>query len=304
MEAMESVPSRKDTHGMQTDLSYLPDDKRRELEEIVKIIRARADVEMVILYGSYARGEWKEEKDLDPARWSGHVSDYDILIVVDDQAKAENSLLWKEVDEALDAADFSAHPRPIVRDVNEINMALSESRYFFIDLAKEGRLLYDAGRVKLGEPGELGPADRQRLAQEYFNVWSEAAREHFDHFEYALSKDDLRRAAFNLNQATESAYKCILLVFTLYNPHEHLLSLLGRMAGRHAPVFEAIFPQDTTEHRHYFDQLDRAYIGSRYHPRFKVTREELDYLAPRVAELLAVTEKICREEIARKGQST
>ncbi len=64
---------------MKKTLTHLPKNKKVELEKIEKIIRKHCDdVEMIILFGSYARGDWKEESDLKPDRKSGHVSDYDI----------------------------------------------------------------------------------------------------------------------------------------------------------------------------------------------------------------------------------
>jgi predicted nucleotidyltransferase len=137
---------------MQTDLSDLPKSKRRELTEVVRLINKEAKVEMIILYGSYAHGDWKEEHDLDPDRWSGQAFDYDILIVVAEPARAEDELFCKRVVEALNNTPFSTHVRPIVHDVNEINMALAEGRYFFRDLREQGRLLYDSGRFELAEP--------------------------------------------------------------------------------------------------------------------------------------------------------
>lgn len=155
---------------MQTDLSYLPEKKRWELAEIVRLICREAEVEMIVLYGSYARGDWKEENDLDPERWSGQVSDYDLLIVVAEPERAEDELFWKRLTDKVNSAAFSAHVRPIVYDANEVNMALAEGRYFFLDIRKEGRLLYDSGRCQLAEPDELGMEARKRLAGEYFDI--------------------------------------------------------------------------------------------------------------------------------------
>lgn len=286
---------------MQTDLSHLPENKRAELTEIVRLIRGEAEVEMIILYGSYARGDWKEEKDLDPERWSGHVSDYDLAIVVEEPAQAENGLLWQRVADKINEVGFSAHVRPIVYDINEINMAMVEYRYFFFDIHEDGRLLYDSGRFQLAKPQELVAETRRRLAEEYFDTWFYRAKQFYKVYEFLSGQDDFRGAAFELNQATESAYKCILLVYTLYCPHEHLLDVLGRMAAEYGPVFEEIFLRDNEKHRDCFEQLNRAYIGSRYQARFKVTREELDYLAPRVQALLDLTERLCREELSRLG---
>ncbi len=284
---------------MQTDLSDLPENKRGELAEIVRLVREAAEVEMIVLYGSYARGDWKEEKDLDPERWSGQVSDYDLLIVVAEQAQVGDELFWKQVADKLNGNGFSAHVRPIVYDANEINMALAEDRYFFRDIREQGRMLYDSKHFQLAGPKELGAAARKRLVEEYFDVWYKRATEFYVHYEVALDRIDLLGAAFNLNQATEAAYKTVLLVHTLYCPHEHLLDILGHMASRHGPVFEEIFSRDDPQQQHCFNQLNLSYIGSRYQPRFKVTREELDDLAPRVQALLKMTEQLCREEIAR-----
>jgi HEPN domain-containing protein len=143
-------------------------------------------------------------------------------------------------------------------------MALAEGRYFFRDLREQGRLLYDSGRFELAEPKALNQKTRKRLAKEYFDIWFYRAKQFYKVYEFPRGQDDPRGAAFELNQATESAYKTILLVYTLYCPREHLLVILGQMASAHGPVFEEIFPQDNTQHRHCFNQLDRAYIGSRY----------------------------------------
>lgn len=287
---------------MKTDLDHLPVEKQHELHRIVEIIRDRVDAEMVILYGSYARGDWREEQDLEPGRWSGHASDYDILVVVEDQATAEDVNLLRELEQACNAPGFSAHVRPIVHDIAHVNGSIAEQWYFFMDVLNEGVLLQDSGRHRLAEPDELLPVDRQRLAREYFDVWLPHAQQFFDAAKFHLERGNLRLAAFNLNQATEHAYKGILLIFTHYCPQEHLLSILGRMAAAHGPVFEDIFPQDTEEQQDRFRLLDNAYIAARYHRRFRVTREDLDDLAPRVARLLEVAQRICREEIEGIGR--
>ncbi|NIA17023.1 MAG: hypothetical protein GWO86_01615, partial [Planctomycetes bacterium] len=64
---------------MKKSLAHLPKYKQDELKLIADKIRSSVEPEMIILYGSYARGDYKEQKDLAPDRKSGHVSDYDIL---------------------------------------------------------------------------------------------------------------------------------------------------------------------------------------------------------------------------------
>ena len=82
---------------MKKSLSHLPRHKRDELKLIVEKIQSSIQPEMIILYGSYARGDYKEQKDLAPARKSGHVSDYDILVVTAEKKTADNTALWHNV---------------------------------------------------------------------------------------------------------------------------------------------------------------------------------------------------------------
>ena len=50
---------------MKKSLKYLPQNKQDELQKIVLAIQKSCkDVEKIILFGSYARGDYKEKKDL------------------------------------------------------------------------------------------------------------------------------------------------------------------------------------------------------------------------------------------------
>jgi uncharacterized protein len=280
---------------MQTDIHHLPKEKQRELGQIGKLLGDMEGVEMVLLYGSYARGDWKEEKDLPNKRWSGHASDYDILVIT--REPPSESRIEREVKNALKTLTLSANANPIVHDIEDINQQLSDGRYFFLDIKREGRVLYDSEEFTLAEPRELTPEEKQALAQADFNNWYLRATRFYRHYLIDNEEADLKGAAFNLNQSAECAYKTILLVFTSYCPHEHLLEIIGHRAAEYGPVFRDIFPDDTKEQYGYFDLLDRAYIGARYQKDFIVHWQDIDYLAPRVKQLLDVTETICRQEI-------
>ncbi|WP_181919270.1 HEPN domain-containing protein [Alkalilimnicola ehrlichii] len=288
-----------DHKDMRTSLSHLPAEKQQELEQIAGLIDKAVQPELVILYGSYARGDYKEEKDLAPHRWSGHASDYDILVVVSDRTAESDAELGRQLYELCNAQHFSASVRPIVHRLSHVNQSLREGRYFFLDIKREGRVLLGSNIGPLTEPEELPTKDRLRIAQEYFQSCFPQAAHFYEQYEFSLAKEQLRPAAFNLNQTTESAYKCILLVHTLYCPHEHLLDYLGFQASDYGPVFEEIFPHTTQLERDMFQLLDNAYIAARYHLDFNVTEEDLDYLAPKVQRLLDVTQALCEQELER-----
>ncbi|MFA7183467.1 MAG: HEPN domain-containing protein [Victivallales bacterium] len=283
---------------MKKTVAHLPDNKRDELKHIVSTVRDMCgDVEMIILFGSYARGNYKEETDLKPDRRSGHKSDYDILVVTGKKATAVDPGLWRKITGECDSAGLSADVRIITHDIQELNIKLAEGQYFYSDIRKEGCLLYDSGNFKLARKRKLKPEEQKRIALDYFEQWFESASEFFRHFKYAMNDKSYKIAAFNLHQAAEHSYKTILLVFTNYTPSEHLLGLLGRTASKHDSALKNIFPQETREEQRLFDLLEYAYIGARYDPAFRICKEELEYLAGRVKPLLDLTKKICKAKI-------
>jgi len=46
-----------------------------------------------------------------------------------------------------------------------------------------------------------------------------------------------------------------------------------------------------------FELLDYAYIGARYDRQYKITKEQLEQLAPCVKKLHELTESICKKKI-------
>ncbi len=226
---------------MNTDLSHLPEAHRSDLARLVELVRSEvADAEMVILFGSFARGDWKSEKDLPPPdeRRSGHPSDYDILVITrgtesgsgpdsgigagsESESSAESRespVRWDQLSKRTRKAGLQAHARFIGYDIECFNERLTEGRYFYTDIVKEGIMLHDSGNVKLAEVKEISAERRAALGREYFEEGMARVDDFHSGFKYAMTEDRLKYAAFNLHQAAETAYKTILLVFTHYSP--------------------------------------------------------------------------------------
>jgi predicted nucleotidyltransferase len=70
---------------MKTSLSHLPQNKQDQLKALIKIVLDKVPAEMIILFGSYARGDWVE----DYQEKYEYVSDFDILIVTKDKNSAK-----------------------------------------------------------------------------------------------------------------------------------------------------------------------------------------------------------------------
>ena len=283
---------------MKNSLEHLPKEKIERLETAVSVIREMCDdVEMIILYGSHARGDYREEEDLPSDRKSGAVSDYDILVVCRHNSTAVHRLLWSSISKHCNGNDPYMPFRIIVHDIKYIKKRLKEIHFFFSDIVKEGCLLYNSGRYELNVGKELTPEQQIEVAKEHFKHWFERAKNFYEYYDVAFQKNDSKGAAFMLHQSAESAYKSLQLVFTNYIPHGHFLTAAERQIREVLPDFEDIFPCETEVDKKRFELFEYAYIGARYDKDFKISKKDLVYLSKRVKLLLKLTEKLCKEKI-------
>jgi len=277
--------------------------KQQDLSRVVDIIREHCPtVGMIILFGSYARGGWKESKDLAADRKSGHVSDYDILAISEEERECD-SLAWQEIAKACSGAGLSATPRFIHHDIRFVNRKLEVGQYFFSDILAEGKMLYDSGEFTLAEPRPLSPKERLEIANRDYKHWFTRATEFNKVAGMTVKEGMLEVTAFNLHQAAESCYKTMLLVFTGYIPDEHYLAILGSKVEAIDPGFTDIFPSEDKFQRDAFTALEYAYIGARYDSRYTIDKASLTWLAERIEQMLDLTRERCLTKIASLEQT-
>jgi predicted nucleotidyltransferase/HEPN domain-containing protein len=283
---------------MKNSLDHLPQIKQEELKKIAIIIHDNCKtIEKIILFGSYARGDYKEEKDLKTDRKSGHVSDYDILVVTSTKEVALDIDLWEKISDLCDQLNLSAPARIITHDIVALNIKLAEGQYFYTDVKKEGIALYDSKKVQLARKRQLNKKEQKRIAQDYFDSWFTSAEDFFIDYNNAFQRGAHKKAAFYLHQAAESCYKTILLVFSNYSPNEHFLKNLDQESEQFHPALKDIFPKTTRKDQDRFKLLEYAYIGGRYDPQYVISKESLELLAKDIKKLIDLTKKICKEKI-------
>jgi predicted nucleotidyltransferase len=283
---------------MKKSIKYLPDHKQQEINKIITTICTNClDVEKIILFGSYARGDYKEKKDLNPHQKSGHVSDYDILVITKDVITALNTNLWHEIGEKCRDLKLSADPRILTHDIAELNNKLSVGQYFYSDIIKEGIIIFDTNNFNFADRRNLNKNEIKKFQSDYFEHWYKRAESFFIDFEHGFFRNDYPKAAFELHQSAEHAYKTILLVFTLYNPNEHFLAILGQKSNEYSQQLANLFPKNTEIEKERFKLLEYAYIGGRYDPKYRISKEDLEILAQDVKKLLAITREICTKKI-------
>ena len=292
-------------------LDHLPANKRRELARVLEIIffeaerfratklsakKSEAKILKVILYGSYARGDWMED------RLSGYRSDYDLLIVVNKQSFVEEDDLWLSLDERLLQEQISHRIKtpvlPVVHSLNDINDQLARGRPFFVDIARDGRVLYEEPGHPLARPKPLSETEKHAEAHGHFNQWLPKARKRLHLAQLALEEGYAEEAAFELHQAAEHSYHCLLLTLTLYSPKSHRIKNLRSKAEDIDVRLVEAWPRDSRIARRRFELLSRAYVEARYSANYEITSEELSWLVERVSVLQDLVEAICRERLA------
>ncbi len=272
--------------SMKKSLAHLPERKRGELARIVSIIRESVpQAEMIILFGSYARGDAVEDVTQEGHTTYEYSSDFDILVIVKSKALADNLDLWYQLEDEAGKLPVQTPVKIIAHEINFVNNKLKKGQYFFSDIKAEGIILYDSANCKLADAKELTPKERLGQAKADFKQWFNSANEFYRTFEFNLKEKMYKHAAFELHQAAETLYGTVLLVYTNYKPKTHDLDTLRRLAANHDPAFFTVFPLRTKQERDRFELLRQAYVGARYHDSYSITPEELKYLA-RCVELL------------------
>ena len=279
-------------------LSHLPEIKVKELEIVTKRIVNTGKAEIVVLFGSYARGDYKEKRGKD----RGKKSDYDILVIISDCDNDTKNEFRTELSRKF--KDISVPVQLIVEKEYYVNCNLREKQYFFTDIKREGKILFDTKKHKLEEPKELTPTKRREVAEKDFKEWYKQAQGFWEDFENNYKKISidslyLRKSSFHLQQVVEMCFTTIEMVITHYNPYEHNLETLRERIIKFDSRIKEVLPYETEEQIELFDYLNFAYIGGRYRSEedFPISKEQLNYWSEEAQKLLGLTEQICKEKI-------
>lgn len=276
----------------QSHLNKIVDVLRSEFEQVTGFATGKkkhSQILKIILFGSRASGKGV----FNPI--SGYVSDYDILIILNRRDLIDHKL-WYVAEERL-AVDVTIPVNCIVHTLSEVNNELAKGNYFFRDISEEGILLYESDNKSLFTPKALSSNEYKKIANDHFQRWFPSANSFLIDFEHCMEREDFNKAAFELHQATERYYSCLLLVLTNYKPHTHNLKHLNSICIEQDTRIATVFPQTKKADRRVFQLLKKAYIDARYSQAYIITSEQLAWLFERVQLLRNLTELICTERI-------
>jgi len=299
---------------MRTDLEHLSAQKQRELDRVVQFIfeefddalalakhewKKRGRIEKIVLYGSYARGDWVDE----PHTAKGYQSDFDILIIVNDKRLTDRVDYWLKLEDRFNRELAITHGLRtpvnfIVHSLHEVNDGLAHGRYFFIDMRRDGIALYQFDDSELHVAKPKTADDALEMGREYFEEWFPASMRKFKLSKDAIGQGFSKEAAFLLHQTTESLYHATLLVTTFYTPHVHNIGFLRTQAERLDRRLVDVWPRERRFDQTAWERLKEAYVKARYSKYYEISAEQLEWLAKHVEELGAVVHTICTERLS------
>jgi predicted nucleotidyltransferase/HEPN domain-containing protein len=295
---------------MNTSLDHLPAAKKRELEHIKTVLmrefetaiaggtqdwRRNGKILKLILFGSFSRTDWVDEPQ------NGYQSDWDLLIVVNHEKLTDIADYWFVAeDKLLRDTEVGRPVNIIVHTTVEVNRALSRGRYFWVDIIRDGVMLYELPGYPLAAPMPPTAAEAARMAESHFStksrdsaIWMETAERQISQ---GIDNPEYRKhAAFNLHQAAETAYACFLLVRTFYFPRSHNLKFLRSLAEDKDRRLVEAWPRESKLDRRRFELLKRAYVEARYSDAYAITADDLLAIGSAVRTLRTIVDSISHE---------
>ena len=199
---------------MKRSTRFLPPDKRRDLQQLVALIREQIkQVEMVILFGSYAKNSYVDyDQRIEFGTPTYYMSDYDIAIVMRKPIGAvEYSLYEKIKDRFFENKNrlFHTHPQFVNYGIDDFNHALSKAHYFETEIKRDGIILFDSGAYKLARRKKLNFKEIKERAQKYYDDKFGRAKQFLKGVTFYCEDGDYNMASFHLHQSAENFLRTI-----------------------------------------------------------------------------------------------
>jgi len=150
---------------------------------------------MIILFGSYARGNWVEDVCSEKDRTYEYKSYFDILVVTKYAEATNNPDLQHKVEGKLNRTETTVNL--VFHDIQYINAQLNKRQHFFSDIKEEGIMLYNSGRFRFAKKRKLNLDKRKQIAQQNFDECYEKAKRFYNHFQCDLEKNGTMRPSLN-----------------------------------------------------------------------------------------------------------
>lgn len=282
-------------------LSHLPEDKQKDIAEIVEVIKDIAEPEKILLYGSFARGNWVDDEYVENGITYTYLSDFDFMVVTNGSRLKEFEIKSK----INNRTKKYRHPVSVnVHEMDHVNYGLERGQYFFAEIVKEGIELFDTGNFQFADARPLSVEEQLEEAEYYYKKWIESGVEMLENtkivFQNALVKGyKSNNTMFLLHQTAEKLYAGLGLVFTGYKPKTHSIQEYQNHVKSISDKINKLFcfPPDNQEEDRLFTILQKSYIDARYKDDYFVERVDVEKLIEKIENLERIVVELSQQRI-------
>lgn len=288
---------------MNTSIAHLPEKNQEDLKIIVAtILQEVLNVEMIILFGSYARGNQVTfDRQVEYGISTSYRSDYDILVIA---SRIKNEPAFAKKLNGVGAifkgkAQSDIRLEIVHKTVDKVADFLEKGDFFYSEIRREGIVLYDTGSFILPEPRQPEIFEVERQAKDFFqDFFHKGERFLKTAKEFDYPDGEYKMASFHLHQACESFFYAISLTFNQYKPKEHDIRMLIDFNRRYSENIVKAFPRETAQNEHLFELLRVSYVQSRYNKGFVVHAGDVETLIQWIERFRDLTFEMCRNKIS------
>lgn len=287
---------------MNTSIAHLPEKNQEHLKIIVAtILQEVMNVEMIILFGSYARGNQVSfDRRVEYGISTSYRSDYDILVIA---SRIKNEPAFAKKLNGVNTI-FKEKTKSDIRleiihkTVDKVIEFLEKGDFFYSEIRTEGIVLYDTSSFILPEPREPELVEVEKQAKDFFNGFFHKGERFLKTAkEFDYPDGEYGMASFNLHQACECFFYAISLTHIQYKPKEHDIKQLIDFNRRFSESIVHVFPRETAENEHLFELLKSSYVQSCYNLGFIVKAEDVEILIQWLERFRDLTFEICNNKL-------
>jgi HEPN domain-containing protein len=251
-------------------------------KSLVDIIVKAVKPEAIFLLGASLHRRRSESIFLQSAPTSHHISDCFLLILMED-------LAGKEIHEWQDKIENNCKTlmpvTTIVLQRSGFEDWLKENHPFAASVQQSALPIYNSGNFNYPNSNTITNDGTVKLPEIHPSEGLIKAKEFLAGSDLFRIRNQNTLAAFMLHQSAEQALRTLLKIGTGYHVNTHNIDRLIRYAGLVSYQLPDIFPQKTEQQKRLFGLLQRAYVDARYKEDYKISTDDLLYLAEKVQQI-------------------
>lgn len=277
---------------MKPALAKFTKSQQERLQQIVTIIRAASDVEIVVLI-SYSSITRINRSCFVPDSSSENL--YFAFLIITHSECIDNENAVQDVIE--NRCRKLASVTTIVHRMQYVKHLLQGRNTFISTLCREGIILYDAHREPLDDILYATDEKNQELiVTPRWKKWLETSESCLLGAQFFSEKGIFKMSAFMLHQAAEHSLVGLIQAYTGYRAGTHSLDKLLRYSELFTTKLTELFPRNTPEETEIFKRLNSAYIETRYREDYVIADAEIAILSRRVNLLTKTIGELCEQK--------